>query len=64
MMTMEQYLHVAQLWYAEQKAGFNPFEGAHDDFYYGTMTEDINDDGELEDGKEAEDGWFDYNDFI
>jgi len=30
MMTLESYMNVAYLWFAEQEEGFNPYEGNAD----------------------------------
>ena len=57
MMTLEQYLQVARMWYAEQHDEFNPFEGDFDI---------LNDEGDIikqgPEYKVADDGWVDYAD--
>ena len=59
MMTLEQYLQVAYIWYAEKQEGYNPFNGSEAE--YEELANEIN--GPLED-KVADDGWVDYNDNV
>lgn len=54
MMTMEQYLQVAQMSFAEQQEGFNPFDGSEDD--YMLLASHIND-GSPGTDQMNEDGW-------
>ncbi len=63
MMTLESYLTVAHLWYAEQQAGFNPYDGSAEEFL--RLQSSINDnyqnaETEADGSVVAEDGWIDY----
>ena len=51
-MTMEQYLQVAQMYYAEQEEGFNPFDGSEEE--YAKLAVQINAGFQVTD-----DGWID-----
>ena len=59
MMTLEQYLSVAHLWYAEQEANFNPFESQNSQLEFLDLQNQINN-GANYDGVVAEDGFVDY----
>ena len=59
MMTLEQYLQVAYIWFAEKQEEYNPFNSEAMDEEYDELAEQIN--GPLGD-QVADDGWVDYND--
>ena len=59
MTTLENYLTVAHLWLAEQKADFNPFDGSVEDFLR-LQTSINNIETEADGSVMAEDGWIDY----
>ena len=56
-MTLEQYFQVAQIWYAEQNEGFNPFDGTEEE--YAALAEQINA-GFFSPERPKEDEWADY----
>ena len=60
MMTLEQYLQVAKMWYAEQNEEFNPFNDGSMDF----MDEEEENRRQGPEYKIADDGWVDYADGV
>ncbi len=58
-MTLEQYLSVAHLWYADKEGNFNPFESQNSQLEFLDLQKQINDHHEY-DGKVADDGFIDY----